>query len=62
MDIREEFFWASNEVYKEGRKKFLERFLDTEKRPSIYCTEFFKQRYESSARKNLEASITELSN
>lgn len=54
-DIRDEYSWVSEEQFLQGRSAILQEFL---KRDSIYSTDFFKQRYESQARKNLERSIT----
>ena len=51
MDIREEYSWASDQEYREGRKKFAEGLLS---RPSIFHTEQFRKKYEEKARRNLE--------
>lgn len=49
-NIRKEYF-ASPEEYRIGRVNFFKKFL--ENRPSIYLTEYFRQRYEAQAQKNI---------
>lgn len=51
MDIREEYSWATDQEYRDGRAKFAESMLS---RPSIFQTEFFRQRNENKARRNME--------
>ncbi|MBI2047138.1 pantetheine-phosphate adenylyltransferase [Candidatus Pacearchaeota archaeon] len=53
-DIKEEYGWVSEEQFKQGRSAMLKNFL---KRPSIYLTDFFKEKYEAKARKNLERAL-----
>jgi len=53
-NIREEFKHVPDELFYAGRKALLSKFL---KWPSIYCTEFFRERYEAQARANLEQTI-----
>mgnify|MGYP001593408659 CR=1 FL=1 len=55
--IRKEYSWVSEQYFRDGRSSILQGFLD---RPSIYLTEFFQKKYESSARKNLANSIKNL--
>lgn len=55
--IRQEYFWVPDEQFRSGRVGVLKRFLD---RPSIYLTDFFRQKYEEQARKNLEISVARL--
>lgn len=57
QQIRKEYEWVPEEAFRAGRKKILESFLA---RDTIYSTEFFRQRYENKARKNLERSIKKL--
>ena len=52
--IREEYSWVSEEQFRIGRKTILESFV---RRPVIYSTEFFRDKYEERARKNLVSSI-----
>ncbi|MDO8740534.1 MAG: hypothetical protein Q7J54_03080 [Candidatus Woesearchaeota archaeon] len=55
--IRREYDWVPEEVFKAGRATILEGFFD---RPNIYLIEFFRQKYEAQARKNLERSLAKL--
>lgn len=55
--IRQEYAWVPEVLYREKRSEILTRFLTLER---IYQTEFFRRRYEESARKNLAALITQL--
>ena len=57
-DIRKEYSYVPDELFKEKRKEILQGFLD---RPSIYNTDFFKDKYEKNARKNILDSIDNLS-
>jgi len=57
-NIRKEYSFVSEEDFRKGRASILQNFL---KRKSIYSTELFRQKYESSARKNLERSLARLS-
>lgn len=56
--IREEFYDVPAAVFRAGRLAFIEAML---KRRNIYETTFFRQRFEISARKNLEAEADLLS-
>ena len=56
--IRAEYNWVSKETFNRERAKLLQSFLD---RPSIYLTEFFHNKYEAQARKNLARAIKQLS-
>lgn len=56
--IREEYAWVTEEDYRSGRAEVLRGFL---RRPHIYHTAHFRQRYESAARHNLSTRIAELS-
>ena len=56
-DIRAEYAWVPAAVFAEKRREILQRFL---LRPFVYRTEWFRERYESAARANLEAAIARL--
>jgi predicted metal-dependent HD superfamily phosphohydrolase len=55
--IRREYFWFSDEQYREGRKKVLEGFL---KRPRLFLTENAYKELEQRARRNIEREISGL--
>ncbi len=55
--IRTEYSWVPEEVFRPARAKILRTFLQ---RNSIYSTPFFKERYEKPARENLQWSIEQL--
>jgi predicted metal-dependent HD superfamily phosphohydrolase len=55
--IRAEYAWVPEADFKSGRAAILQRFLD---RPAIYGTEFFRSRYEETARSNLRWSADRL--
>ena len=55
--IRQEYIWLSDLEYQKGRKKVLTNFLAKKR---IYFTEFFHQKLEAQARKNLEWEIKKL--
>ncbi len=55
--VRSEYHWVDPDVFKTGRIAVLQGFLD---RSYIYNTEFFRQKYETQARTNLERSIAQL--
>jgi predicted metal-dependent HD superfamily phosphohydrolase len=52
--IRQEYAWVPDEVFRTTRAAILERFLQ---RPAIYSLPFFRDRYESQARRNLQRAI-----
>ena len=56
--VRQEYEWVPDEVFRRERVKILQRFLD---RPSIYSTAFFRERLEDAARENVADSICRLS-
>jgi len=56
-NIRVEYSGYSSRVYREGRIKVLEHFMN---KPKIYQTMYFFKKYEDSARKNIEQSLKEL--
>jgi predicted metal-dependent HD superfamily phosphohydrolase len=55
--IRQEYEWVPEPVYRTSRSEILEGFL---RRPSIYQTAYFRNRYEAAARANLERLIAQL--
>jgi predicted metal-dependent HD superfamily phosphohydrolase len=55
--VRREYRWVPEPVYRKARSEILERFL---RRPSIYQTTYFKDRYETAARANLARAIRDL--
>lgn len=57
--IGREYNWVSQSELVVGRTAILKTFLD---RPSIYSTDFFRNRYEQQARENLNRSILKLQN
>ena len=56
QNFRQEYSFVSDEIFYPERAKILQRFL---KRPSIFLTQFFHERYEEQARENLEKWIQE---
>lgn len=58
QNIRQEYSWVPEEHFRQGRSAILKMFLE---RDSIYLTDFFKGKYESQARANLQRSIDALS-
>ena len=59
-DIRLEYAHMSDTQWREGRLGFLQKMLDTERRPSIYQTDYFSGRYEAAARLNLMRAMEAL--
>jgi predicted metal-dependent HD superfamily phosphohydrolase len=55
--VREEYAWVPDDVFRHVRKGILEEFLT---RPSIFNTRFFRDRLEQQARTNLARSIRAL--
>ena len=55
--VRTEYAWVPELLYRRNRKQILEEFLT---RPSIYSTEFFRSRLEDAARANLARSLNAL--
>jgi predicted metal-dependent HD superfamily phosphohydrolase len=56
--IRKEYGIYPDLLYRPGRKKVLNHFLDM---PSIFKTEFFKERLEQAARENISGELNSLS-
>lgn len=52
--IRKEYSWVDLEEFKSGRAAVLQRFV---KRPNIYYTDIFQNKYEAQAKQNLERSL-----
>lgn len=55
--IRKEYSIYPDFLYKPGRKKVLQHFLALE---NIFKTEYFKNKYESQARENIEFELRSL--
>jgi predicted metal-dependent HD superfamily phosphohydrolase len=56
--VRREYAWVPEEVFRGARAKILREFLA---RPRIYFTDFFSDRLEAPARENLQRSVARLS-
>jgi len=56
--IRQEYAWVSEDLFREKRQEFLQSLLARE---WIFSTPAFRERYESKARENLRRSIARLS-
>ncbi len=59
-NIRHEYGHVPENQWRAGRRDFLLKMLDTERRPSIYQTDYFAERYEADARLNLMRAAQEL--
>lgn len=59
-DIRLEYALVDDEAFRRDRVKILGGFLDRNRRPSVYLTDYFKKRYEAQARANLTRALAEL--
>lgn len=57
--IRKEYAWVEESLFRKKRAEILERFLLRER---LYATDFFRDKYEAQARRNLEKSIRVLRN
>lgn len=55
--IRGEYSWASESMYRSGRKKVLRNFIERER---IYFDDEMKARYEEQARKNISRELNSL--
>jgi predicted metal-dependent HD superfamily phosphohydrolase len=55
--VRVEYSWVPEPAFRAGRSAILRSFLE---RPSVYGTDFFRQKYEAAARQNLSRSIARL--
>lgn len=58
-DIRREYDWVPENEFVKKRAAFLEKMLG---RPTIYCSEYFIEKYERQARFNITNSIATLKN
>lgn len=54
QQVRKEYRWVPNIIYKSKRKDVLKQFLQ---RGEIYQTEYFRERYEMQARINIDGCI-----
>jgi predicted metal-dependent HD superfamily phosphohydrolase len=52
--VRQEYAWVPDLLFRHKRREILEAFLA---RPHIFSTDYFQSRYEARARTNLERSI-----
>jgi predicted metal-dependent HD superfamily phosphohydrolase len=55
--VRQEYAWVPDTLFRHKRREILETFLA---RPGIFSTDYFQASYEARARVNLERSITAL--
>jgi predicted metal-dependent HD superfamily phosphohydrolase len=55
--IHEEYAWAGEELFKNGRMAFLNRMLEKDR---IYTTDWFRDELEERARANMERELDEL--
>jgi predicted metal-dependent HD superfamily phosphohydrolase len=55
--VRREYAWVPDALWREGRKKVLQGFLD---RPAIYVSPEFRASHEAAARANLTRSLERL--
>jgi predicted metal-dependent HD superfamily phosphohydrolase len=56
-DIRKEYAWVPEDLFRRERVKILRGFLD---RPHIYYHREYRERFEARARDNLEQAISKL--
>lgn len=57
VQVRQEYAWVPAPLFRRKRREILLGFLA---RPSIYGTTWFRQRFEATARANLQRSVTRL--
>jgi len=57
--IRQEYLFVPKEAYSEKRIEILQNFLD---KPSLYHLEYFKDKYTTQMKKNLERTINNIRN
>jgi predicted metal-dependent HD superfamily phosphohydrolase len=55
--VREEYAFVPEPLYRKGRRTILQQFVS---RQSIYCTEYFQINYEARARNNIARSLARL--
>lgn len=56
-NVRREYHWVPEEEFKSRRAAILRSFME---RQTIYSTDFFRQKYEQRARRNLGTSLSKL--
>ena len=56
--VRQEYSWVPDNVFRERRASILRGFIE---RPFIFSTDFFRERYERQARENIRQSLEALS-
>ena len=59
VQVREEYSWVPESLYRAARSKVLEQFISRE---WIYSTEPFRSKYEARARENIARSLARLRN
>lgn len=57
MQVREEYSWVPESLYRAARTKVLEQFVSRE---WVYSTELFRNKYETRARENIARSLARL--
>ena len=57
LQVREEYSWVPEHLYRSGRGQILKEFADRE---WIYCTDCFRTAYEERARENIARSLARL--
>ena len=57
VQVREEYSWVPENLYRAARRKVLEQFMNRE---WIYSTESFRTKYEARARENIGRSLARL--
>jgi predicted metal-dependent HD superfamily phosphohydrolase len=57
IQVREEYSWVPESLYRAARRKVLEQFVSRE---WIYSTQFFRDKYEARARENIARSLARL--
>lgn len=55
--VREEYPWVPGPLYRRERRRILQEFAN---RPSIYCTDHFRAKFEAQARDNIARSLARL--
>jgi predicted metal-dependent HD superfamily phosphohydrolase len=55
--VRNEYAWVPEAMFRSGRARILKEFLA---RPQLYCTARFRERYEVQAQRNLRDSLAHL--
>ncbi|MDB5163862.1 MAG: hypothetical protein JWS12_480 [Candidatus Saccharibacteria bacterium] len=58
--IRKEYEWVPEERYRHARANVLHSFLDTQKRPTIFLTDFGQKLFEEPARQNIQRELASL--